>query len=180
MSLTEDEIIEILNFIEESDFDEMRLEIPGLKLRVAKGMNQIPDQGETSMQSEPRQFPDQQAPRSTERVSEGHLAAGTQVESGAPAVLDDEGLISIKSPVLGIFYSSPKPGAPPYVEVGQLVTEDDTVCLIEVMKLFNAVKAGVRGRIAKICAESAQMVEYHQTLFLVEPMEESSDEGESE
>ena len=89
---------------------------------------------------------------------------------------DEEGLIPIKSPVLGIFYRSPKPRAPPFVEVGQYVKEDDTVCLIEVMKLFNAVKAGVRGRIARICAENTEMVEYQQRLFLVEPMDEGSSE----
>jgi len=49
------------------------------------------------------------------------------------------------------------------------VTKEDTVCLIEVMKTFTTVKSGVDGRIAKICAENAQMVEYQQTLFLVEP-----------
>jgi biotin carboxyl carrier protein len=70
--------------------------------------------------------------------------------------------------MLGTFYRAPKPGAPPFVDVGQDITADDTVCIIEVMKLFNAVKAGVSGRIAKICAKDGEMVEYQQTLFLVE------------
>jgi acetyl-CoA carboxylase biotin carboxyl carrier protein len=55
------------------------------------------------------------------------------------------------------------------VEVGSRVTKEDTVCLIEVMKTFTTIKAGVDGRIAKICAENAEMVEYQQTIFLVEP-----------
>jgi biotin carboxyl carrier protein len=71
--------------------------------------------------------------------------------------------------LLGTFYRGAKPEAPPFVEVGSRVTKDDTVCLIEVMKTFTTLKAGVAGRIAKICAENAQMVEYKQTLFLVEP-----------
>jgi len=54
-------------------------------------------------------------------------------------------------------------------EVGKFVEENDTICLIEVMKLFNAVKAGVKGRVTKICAENNQMVEYDQILFLVQP-----------
>jgi biotin carboxyl carrier protein len=49
-----------------------------------------------------------------------------------------------------------------------MVTEEDPVCIIEVMKLFNTVKAGVRGRIVQICAEQGQMVEFRQTLFLIE------------
>ena len=87
-----------------------------------------------------------------------------------------QGLIPIKSPLLGIFYRSPKPGSPPFVEIGSEITEDDTVCLVEVMKLFNTVKAGVKGRIAKICAENNQMIEYNQTLFLIEP---ETDQAES-
>ncbi len=75
-----------------------------------------------------------------------------------------DGLIPIQSPLLGTFYRGPKPGAPPFVEVGSRVMKDDTVCLIEVMKTFTTLKSGVEGRIAKICAENAQMVEYQQTL----------------
>jgi len=63
--------------------------------------------------------------------------------------------------------------------VGQVVSEDDTLCIIEVMKLFNTIKAGVRGRIAKVCVENAQMVEFQQTLFLVEEVtEEESHQGQ--
>jgi biotin carboxyl carrier protein len=70
--------------------------------------------------------------------------------------------------MLGTFYRTPKPGSPPFVEVGAVVGEEDPVCIIEVMKLFNTVRAGVRGRIAGICAEQGQLVEFQQTLFLVE------------
>ena len=80
--------------------------------------------------------------------------------------------------MLGTFYRAPKPGAPPFVEEGQMVNVDDTVCIIEVMKLFNTVKSDVRGRIAKILVEDAQMVEFKQALFLVEedPAAESAGE----
>jgi biotin carboxyl carrier protein len=70
--------------------------------------------------------------------------------------------------MLGTFYRTPKPGSPPFVEVGAEVREEDPVCIIEVMKLFNTVRAGVQGRIARICAEQGQLVEYQQDLFLVE------------
>jgi acetyl-CoA carboxylase biotin carboxyl carrier protein len=84
-------------------------------------------------------------------------------------VFEEEGLIPIKSPILGTFYIAPKPGDPAFVEVGTIVGEKDTVCIIEVMKLFTSIKAGVRGCIAKICAENGQMVQYDQVLFLVKP-----------
>ena len=65
------------------------------------------------------------------------------------------------------------------MEVGQLVSEGDSLCIIEVMKLFNTVKANVRGRIAKICAENGQMVEYQQTLFLLKEVD-GAETGEEE
>jgi biotin carboxyl carrier protein len=77
--------------------------------------------------------------------------------------------------MLGTFYRTPKPGAPPYVEVGSVVNEDDPVGIIEVMKLFNTVKAGVRGQIVQVCAEQGQMVEFQQTLFLVEEISDEKD-----
>ena len=83
--------------------------------------------------------------------------------------IDLEGLVPIRSPMLCTFYKSPKPGDPSFVEQGQVVDEDATVCIIEVMKLFSTIHAGVRGRIARICADDGQLVEYNQVLFLVEP-----------
>jgi acetyl-CoA carboxylase biotin carboxyl carrier protein len=85
------------------------------------------------------------------------------------------GLNPIKAPMLGTFYRTPKPGAPPYVEVGSVVKEDDPVGIIEVMKLFTTVKAGVRGRIVQVFAEQGQMVEFQQTLFLVEEISAGKD-----
>ena len=95
----------------------------------------------------------------------------------SPVVAEADGLKPILAPMLGTFYRAPKPDAPPFVEEGRFVTEEDVVCIIEVMKLFNTVKAGVRGRIAKVCAENAQMVEYKQVLFLIEEGSEDEPPG---
>lgn len=84
-----------------------------------------------------------------------------------PAV--PEGMVAIRAPMLGTFYRAPSPGEKPFVEVGQQVKASDTVCLIEVMKLFNSITAGVDGRIARIFAENAALVEYRQILILIEP-----------
>ena len=77
--------------------------------------------------------------------------------------------IEIISPMLGTFYRSPSPEKGAFVKVGDTIGEEDTVCLIEAMKLFNEVKAEVSGRIVKVMAEDASPVEYGQVLFLVEP-----------
>ena len=169
-----DEIIEILNLVNESDFDELRLEMGGMKLVFSKSPIEPSDQSlepvikGTHGQVESRQ------PIPTETVAPTDI---TPQKAGAKeaATIEEEGLIPIKAPLLGIFYRSPKPGAPPFVEVGSSVTEDDTVCLVEVMKLFNTVKAGLKGRIVKICAENNDMVEYNQTLFLIEAKESTEE-----
>ena len=80
-----------------------------------------------------------------------------------------DGPATITAPMLGTFYRAEAPGQPPFVEVGKRVEPDTTVCIIEVMKMMNSVPAGVSGTIAEVVAENAQLVEYGQPLFRVEP-----------
>jgi len=80
-----------------------------------------------------------------------------------------EGMLAIRAPMLGTFYRSPAPGEAPFVEIGQQVNADDTVCLIEVMKLFNSIQAGVAGKIAEIRADNASLVEYGEVMIVIEP-----------
>jgi acetyl-CoA carboxylase biotin carboxyl carrier protein len=77
--------------------------------------------------------------------------------------------IPIKSPVVGTFYAAPKPGAPPFVEVGSRVSPTTVVCTIEAMKIFNEITAECTGVITEILVESQQPVEYGQVLFRVDP-----------
>ena len=70
--------------------------------------------------------------------------------------------------MLGTFYRAPAPGEPAFVEVGSMVDEDTTVCIIEVMKLFSTIKAEKQGRIARVSVEDGQLVEYGQVLFVLE------------
>lgn len=77
--------------------------------------------------------------------------------------------IEIKSPMVGTFYRSPAPDKPVFVKVGDTISPNSPVCLIEAMKLFNEVKAEVSGRIVKVLVEDCSPVEYEQVLFLVDP-----------
>lgn len=160
-SITQDDVIEILRMIEESSFDELHLEMGGLKLIVNKG-------GKKDRPAPKLETTLKESIQSTTLEEPFIPVRDQEFEAKPPAVLDAEGLFAIKAPMLGTFYKAPKPGAPPFVEEGKVVTEEDTVCIIEVMKLFNTVKAGVKGRIKKVCVEDAQMVEFGQTLFLVD------------
>lgn len=80
-----------------------------------------------------------------------------------------EKLVEIKSPMVGTFYSKPKPDKPEFVSVGSSVKPDTVVCLIEAMKLYNDIKAEVSGQIAEVCVKNGDFVEFNQVLFRVQP-----------
>jgi acetyl-CoA carboxylase biotin carboxyl carrier protein len=71
--------------------------------------------------------------------------------------------------MVGTFYAAPEPGAAPYVKVGTRVTPGQVVCIIEAMKIMNEIESEVQGTIKEVCLESAQPVEFGQTLFRVDP-----------
>lgn len=86
-----------------------------------------------------------------------------------PKPASDKKLLEIKSPMVGTFYRSSSPDKPPYVKVGDTVTNGQVVCMVEAMKLFNEIESEISGTIVKIVADDASPVEYDQVLFLVEP-----------
>jgi acetyl-CoA carboxylase biotin carboxyl carrier protein len=88
--------------------------------------------------------------------------------TAAPTAAAD-GLVTIGAPMLGTFYRAEAPGAAPFVNVGAQVEPDTVVCIIEVMKMMNPIRAGVAGRVVEVCVENAQPVEYDTPLFRVEP-----------
>jgi acetyl-CoA carboxylase biotin carboxyl carrier protein len=90
--------------------------------------------------------------------------ASTRADAGART---DPNTLTVSAPLLGTFYRAPKPGAPPFVEVGSRVAEDTIVGIIEVMKLMNTVRAGVRGKVIQILARDGALVEYGETLLHV-------------
>jgi acetyl-CoA carboxylase biotin carboxyl carrier protein len=170
MKLTEDEVVGILKLVEQSTFDELHLETGELKLVVRKqGCGTAVVEGDLPPAGQAA------APSSASRVLPGQAAGSKVVGPGADkgkkaeAARGQDGLVPIKAPLLGTVYRRPSPEAPPYVDMGSFVKEDDTVCLIEVMKVFTAVKAGVRGHITEVLIETNEMVEYGQPLFMVKP-----------
>lgn len=164
MELTEDEVLQILRLLNESNFDQLHLEIGDLKLTVSKSGSIEQIQTEPAAPRTPSQSKEQ-TPNPVE--TKQRPAALAEKMGGATDTAAGSGLVNITAPLLGTFYSRPDPGSPPYVEAGKFVRPDDTVGLIEVMKLFTSVKAGLQGRINQICVESGQLVEYGQVLFLV-------------
>jgi acetyl-CoA carboxylase biotin carboxyl carrier protein len=158
MPLSDEDVREILRIIDESDLAELQIETEGFALYVRKGG------GDAEASGRPR------VRQVTERGNEGH-APGAPGASAPPAAATatSDGLVTIPAPMLGTFYRAEAPGKPPFVEVGSQVEPDTTVCIIEVMKMMNSVSAGVSGTVAEVVAENAQLVEYGEPLFRVEP-----------
>jgi len=172
MALTHEDVVSILKIIDESPYNEVRLEIGDLKLHVSRhgsgcaaaAAQPLPQTIESPVPPAPKSPPPAQAVPAS--------VAPQQQQSAVPTVAAEsqihEGLVVVRAPMLGTFYRAPSPGEPPFVEVGDRVGTDDTVCLVEVMKLFNSVKAGVDGTVVKIAVENGSMVEHGQVLVLIE------------
>jgi acetyl-CoA carboxylase biotin carboxyl carrier protein len=162
MELSEDDVLHILKLIDESKFDYFQLEVGELKITVSKGepipINSTPQLSAAT--PPPQAFP-------TPKPAAAPAVAPAAVVPKPVAV--PEGMLTISAPLLGTFYVAPEPGAPPFVQVGQQITEDTTVGLIEVMKVFNSVRATVKGTIVELVVQNGQFVEFGQVLFIVKP-----------
>jgi acetyl-CoA carboxylase biotin carboxyl carrier protein len=159
MELSEDDVLHILKLIDESKFDYFQLEVGELKITVSKG-DPIPLAG-----AAPQPVAVNAAPSA---ATVAKPAATPAAQPPKPAAIP-EGMVAITAPLLGTFYVAPEPGAPPFVTVGQQITEDTTCGLIEVMKVFNSVRSTVKGTIVDVVAENGQFVEFGQPLFIVKP-----------
>ena len=161
MELREDDVLHILKLIDESKFDYFQLEVGELKITVSKG-DPIPLPGSAQ--------PLNINPAPVAAAAPKPVAAPAPAAPSAPkAAAIPAGHLAVTAPILGTFYVAPEPGAPPFVTVGQQVTEDTTCGLIEVMKVFNSVRAGVKGTVVEVVAPNGGFVEFGQTLIIVKP-----------
>jgi acetyl-CoA carboxylase biotin carboxyl carrier protein len=161
---TED-ITTLVELFRSSGWDEMHVEVDGVQLFLSTDPNARLDDG-----SMPRSAPAMRAaPVVAAPAAAVSAVASAPVAAGATAQEAPAHWIAVSAPNLGTFYRSPKPGAPPFVEVGMRVEAATDVCLLEVMKLFTTVKAGLSGTIRRVCANDADMVEHGQTLFYIDP-----------
>jgi acetyl-CoA carboxylase biotin carboxyl carrier protein len=163
VTLTAADVAEIMRIVEQSKFDELSLEIDGVKLTLRRAgagefvrsvttQSGVVDAAATAASRSDLSMAQPGAP----------VAAPRPVE--APRLVDAT-LRDIASPMLGTFYRAPKPGSAPFVEVGSAVNEDSVIAIIEVMKLMNTVRAGVKGVIAEILPTDETLVEFGEVLM---------------
>ncbi|MFO7550741.1 MAG: acetyl-CoA carboxylase biotin carboxyl carrier protein [Haliea sp.] len=170
-NVTADEIKNLIQIFDDSEWKELALQVEDFRIFLSRDPNSAgaPWQGVQAPQAPAT--PVASAPATAPQQSSGEAALAAVQPSAGPAVESapiPENCVVVKAPNLGIFYRAPKPGAAPYVELGAEVDNETEICLIEVMKLFTPVHAGMRGTVRHICVEDGEMVEFDQPLFYIE------------
>ena len=145
-----DEVKEILDLMDERGLEEFELERDGFRVKLRKRSTGMPS--------------------SKSEVVVAKSAADVSVEGvGSSEIPVDDGLVSVKSPIVGTFYRAPEPESDPFVKVGSQVQKGEVLCIIEAMKLMNEIDADQNGEIVKIFVENGQAVEYGEVLFAMKP-----------
>ena len=148
--MDKDFIKELINLVKGSNIKSLKIEQGDLKIHI-----------ETHKEAQIRQ----EAKQEVKKEEYKHL----EVLPPSEDIQEEEKKYHvIKSPLVGTFYRSPAPGAPPFVEVGDIVSPGQVLCIIEALKVMNEIESDVRGRVEKILVENGETVEYGQPLFLID------------
>ena len=142
-----DEIRQLIELLKESDVTELQLEREGAKLKIKR----------------------EKYLSSFETISHPRRPGGAMPSETKAEVVEESKLVTITSPIVGIFHRSPSPEASPFVEVGNTVKKGQVLCIVEAMKLMNEIESDTDGTISKILVDNGQPVEYGEPLFLIEP-----------
>ncbi|WP_414649420.1 acetyl-CoA carboxylase biotin carboxyl carrier protein [Edaphobacter sp.] len=152
-----DELRELVEFLKANGIAEFDMDQDDLKVRIKFAGAAAPsgiDMGQLSRLEAP---------------AAGVVAHAASVAASATPAAAEEALHEVKSPIVGTFYESPSPGAPPFVKIGDQVEAGQVLCIVEAMKLMNEIEVDVAGEVVKRIATSGQPVEYGQPLFAIRP-----------
>jgi acetyl-CoA carboxylase biotin carboxyl carrier protein len=154
VKLTAADIAEITKLLDESHFANLKLEIGDFKLKISRG-------GSASRYNDDEE--DYASPAPSAPAAKPAASAAPSAPSGGPGA----GEVDVPAPLLGNFYSAPRPGDDPFVQPGDKVSEDTTIGIIEVMKLMNPIRAGVVGTVVAVLAQNGAAIEEGQALIRV-------------
>ncbi len=191
MSLNHEDVVRILELLDASHFDELRIETAGYKLHLRRSASgAAPETGNeagaiaavaATQTAEARAAlaapatPAASVPPSGTHAASAPNAANAPLATpsipppASPATDAARATTAVKAPMLGTFYGAPQPGAAPFVTVGSTVAPDTVIGIVEVMKLMNAVSAGTSGVVVEIVAKDGTLVEYGEVLLRVAP-----------
>ncbi|HEY1659239.1 MAG TPA: acetyl-CoA carboxylase biotin carboxyl carrier protein [Candidatus Sulfotelmatobacter sp.] len=160
--MNQKELKELIEFLIEKDITEFELERGDVKVKIKRG-------GEHTVVYPPIVA----APSISAPLNIPHAQAAPPAEtapaSTPAAAAAEENLQTVKSPIVGTFYESPSPGAPPFVKIGDIVEVGQVLCILEAMKLLNEIECDVAGEVVKKLASNGQPIEYGQELFAIRP-----------
>jgi len=165
------EIQNLIKLINESNLSEFKMKNGDFRLTIRtkeyhKYIKGSPQSQAPVVISAPNATP---APAAPVVQQEDANTQSSTASTPAEPVDTNKGLLEIKSPIVGTFYRSPSPDKDPFVKVGDKVSPDTVVCIVEAMKLFNEIEAEVSGKIVDVLVDDASPVEYDQVLYLVDP-----------
>jgi len=163
--MNQKELKELIEFLIEKDIAEFELERGDVKIRIKRA-------GEHTVvhaHGEPRFYAVPPAPGATPELGAVPVVAASPAPAPPAAPAPEQGLHTVKSPIVGTFYEAPSPGAPPFVKAGDNVEVGQVLCIVEAMKLLNEIESDVAGEIVKKLAVNGQPIEYGQELFVIRP-----------
>jgi acetyl-CoA carboxylase biotin carboxyl carrier protein len=167
VSSDSDAIRRVIEAFEKSSWSEIDVRVGSLRVHLRAGDSTDPESSLSSVrhdESHPRPAPTGSAPASPEPADAPTALAVVDVAADA---------ILVRAPSPGIFWRSPQPGAPPFAEVGRHVDANSTLCIVEVMKLMNHIKAGVPGTVVAVLGRDGVAVDKAEVLFAIHPGDRS-------
>lgn len=163
------EIKELVEFLIEKDVTEFELERGDVKMRIKRGQQvQMIQAPMASVMSAPIAAP-AHLPVTAPVAATSPAPVATPGPSAPAPAAEEEGLHHVKSPIVGTFYESPSPGAPPFIKPGDHVAAGQVLCIVEAMKLMNEIESDIAGEVVKTLVANGQPVEYGQPLFAIRP-----------
>jgi acetyl-CoA carboxylase biotin carboxyl carrier protein len=166
--MNQKEIKELIEFLVEKDIAEFELERGDMKVKVKRAAEAAPAPL-LPIISPTAISPVMAAPVGAPPSAASSPAPSPAASAKEAAASSDEDLSTVKSPIVGTFYESPSPGAPPFFRIGDTVEAGQVLCIIEAMKLMNEIESEVSGEIVKRFVNNGQPVEYGQPLFAIRP-----------
>ncbi len=142
-----EEIKNLIELLQDTDITELQVEREGAKLKIKR------EKFISSFETTP-----------------SVVRSAAEMETIKEEVVEEHKLVTITSPIVGIFHRSPSPESPPFVEIGSNVKKGQVLCIVEAMKLMNEIESDIDGIISKILIENGHPVEYGEPLFIIEPV----------
>jgi acetyl-CoA carboxylase biotin carboxyl carrier protein len=147
------EIIKIIDLLEERDLSEFELEVEGFKIKITRSQNQ----------PAPSESPSPPGPPPENQIHPAPVEPSSNKGKN--------NLHFITSPMVGTFYRAPDPSSPPFVEIGETISKNQTLCIIEAMKLMNEIESDIDGVLDDVLVENGKPVEYGKKLFAIKLLE---------